>query len=148
MSFQRCCNHRFVEGHERCIRVCIDSCCTVKTLAQHLFQPALDVKRIVGVRHEIPTDMRGRYGFDGRRDFDPAASVLVRSDNDRIVAESIAHLLNGVRHRIREKGSQPHARRLFLDHTVPTVRSLMRGWISFCDITNVCGRNRSMIERT
>ena len=32
--------------------------------------------------------------------------------------------------------------------TLPTVRSLMRGWISFCDMTNVCGRNLSTIERT
>ncbi len=32
--------------------------------------------------------------------------------------------------------------------TLPTVRSLMRGWISFCDMTNVCGRNLSTMERT
>ena len=29
-----------------------------------------------------------------------------------------------------------------------TVRILARGWISFCEMTMVCGRKRSMIERT
>ena len=39
-------------------------------------------------------------------------------------------------------------RRIAQPQICPSVRMRARAWISFCDITVVMGRNRSMIERT